>query len=757
MKRPKTGSFAITALGFLLLLGELVPASLKAPPQALRLRHPEVEGVYEYKVAGNPSIRLQLYFKDEILRTLEDGDGEVTVWKATAGRPLEFTRESARNGAFRMTFEADGDGRVTRFRVVNAKTKLDALGVKAGDFDDAHADPYSRSDRLGYIERNYRKSQVLIPMRDGVRLMTHVYSPLDSIEPHPILLYREPYGIEPYDEVYRASVLPSLFFAKAGYILVYQDIRGRAMSEGSFNFMAPCIADKKSPQDVDESSDAYDTIAWLLANVPGNSGKVGVWGGSYPGFTAAMAAIGSHPAVAAVSIQAPMSDIFLGDDGHHSGALYLSHYASYSYGIWVNREKPEPFHGRGFPYGTPDGYDFFLRLGTLKNITAKMFTEPNAMWEEAMAHETYDDYWKSRSIYGHLDGLKPAIMVVGGWFDAEDLLGTLRTYETIEKHSPGIENSLVMGPWMHSAWNRTYGRNERRGPFAYDGTSAFYMEKVEFPFFEAHLRGKAEPARPEALVYDTGMEAWESHGAWPPEGSERMKLAFSAEGRLAWAGNGAREIKAEAKEKTRPSDPGFDEYVSDPAKPVPYSLKADIPYNHDYFTEDQRFASTRPDVLVYESEPLAKDVRVAGPVGAKLFVSTTGTDADWVVKVIDVYPGDAPDLEGPDGRVAMGNYQRLVRGDIIRGKFRESFERPEPFVPGRVTKVAFELPDVFHTFRKGHRIMVHVQSSWFPLFDRNPQTFVNIRTAGEEAFRKATHRIYRTADYPSGVVFRVLE
>jgi len=743
MTRLKIRSLAVLSLGFVFGLGASSPGCPQTAGEALRLAHPEIEGVYEMKVDAQ-TVVLQLYFKDGVLRTLPDGEGEVTVWGPVPGKPLEFTSTSRRNGVFTLTFEPDDRGRCTRYRVVNGPTGLDARGTKRSDFDDPRCDPYSRSDRLGFIERNYRKTQHLVPMRDGVRLMTHVYAPLDASEPHPVLFFRDPYGIEPYDDVYRASVLPSLFFAKAGYILVYQDIRGRSLSEGSFKFIAPYIADKRTVSDVDESSDAYDSIEWLLRNVPSHNGKVGVWGSSYPGFTAAMAAIGAHPAVAAVSIQAPMADLFLGDDGHHSGALYLSHYASYCYAIGAHRDKPAPFRGRSFPHGTPDGYDFFLRLGTLGNITAAMFKEPNGMWDEAMAHETYDGYWKSRSIHPHLTGIKPAVMVVGGWNDAEDLLGTLQTYKTIEKRNPGIQNTLTMGPWMHSAWNRTYGRNEQRGPFAYDGTSAFYMERVEFPFFEAHLRDVVIPAPPEALVYDTGTDAWASYEAWPPARAERRTLALAEGGRLIFAG----EI---SKPRT-----DFDEFASDPAKPVPYSLTPDIPYDRDYFVADQRFASSRPDVLVYVTDPLAEDTRVAGPIGAELYVSTTGTDADWVVKVIDVYPGDAPDPKDPPQSLRMGNYQRLVRGDIIRGKFRDSFEDPKPFVPGQVAKVAFELPDVAHTFRKGHRIMVHVQSSWFPLFDRNPQTFCNIRKAGEGDFQKATHRVYRTPRHPSGITMWVL-
>ncbi|MBN2265810.1 MAG: CocE/NonD family hydrolase [Candidatus Aminicenantes bacterium] len=739
MRNPKIRSLAAAGLGLLVVLLSPSPSFLQDTSGAIVREHPEIEGVYQVKLDESKIIIQQVYFKDGVLRTLTDGDGTVSVWNAVEGEPYRFTTTSERNGVFFLTFEQDDSGAYSRYHVVNEKTRLDTRAYKLRGFNDPEADPYSRSDRLGYIERQYQKSQHLVPMRDGARLMTHVYSPLDTSETHPILIFRDPYGIEPYDDVYRASVLPSLFFAKAGYILVYQDIRGRARSEGSFDFLAPYIADKKTPSDVDESSDAYDTVEWLLANVPNHNGRVGVWGSSYPGFTAAMAAIGAHPAVKAVSIQAPMGDLFLGDDGHHNGAFYLSHYAGYSYGIWVNRDEPAPFHGRSFPYGTPDGYDFFLNLGPLDNITAAMFKEPNGIWDEAMAHETYDSYWQSRSIYRHLLGIKPAVMVVGGWYDGEDLLGTLRTYKTIEKHNPGIQNTLTMGPWMHSAWNQTYGRNEKRGPFSYDGTSAFYMEKVEFPFFEAHLRGVATPAPPEALVYDTGIDAWESYESWPPVRAERRKFVFSEQGRLASAG------------ESPPPRTEYDEFVSDPAKPVPYSLTPDIPYNRDYFVEDQRFASSRPDVLVYVSEPLTEGARVAGPIGAELYVSTTGTDADWVVKVIDVYPGDAPNPENAPRSLRMGGYQRLVRGDIIRGKFRSSFEDPKPFVPGEVEPVSFELPDIAHTFRKGHRIMVHVQSSWFPLFDRNPQIFCDIRKAREEDFRKATHRVYRTADRPSGI------
>jgi putative CocE/NonD family hydrolase len=361
-----------------------------------------------------------------------------------------------------------------------------------------------------------------------------------------------------------------------------------------------------------------------------------------------------------------------------------------------------------------------------------------------MTHETYDDYWRTRSVYPHLGGIRPAILIVGGWYDAEDLLGTLKTYQTIEARNPSLPSSLVMGPWVHDGWSTTNSLSEDRGVFLFHGTRAYFQEKVVLPFFNCYLKDKAILGLPEAIVFETGTDQWRSFGQWPPADAKERKLFFADNSHLSW--DGAPPV----------TENGFDEYVSDPSKPVPYTVRTVARYNRDYFVEDQRFAASRPDVLVYAGEPLAEDLTIAGPIKAELYVSTTGTDADWVVKLIDVFPDDARDPDNNPANIRMGGYQRLVRGEIIRGKFRNSLEKPEPFVPGEVTKVAFDLPDVMHTFLKGHKIMVQVQSSWFPLFDRNPQTFCNIREADGKDFRRATHRVYHTARYPSAVVLRVL-
>ncbi|MBN2415445.1 CocE/NonD family hydrolase [bacterium] len=710
---------------------------------------PRIEGVYEMEVPGSGKVVLQIYGKEGVLRTLEAGDRAVTIWERAQKGGLTFTKSSERNGTFVLTFLKETLGTETAFRVVNEKAGLDLTGKRISGIADVAADPASPSDRLGYFERHYRKTEYQIPMRDGARLYTQVYAPLDTTEPHPIVLYRTPYGIEPYGDLFSHATVPSLWFAKEGYIIVGQDIRGRSLSEGEFNYLAPDIPDKGTDSDVDESSDAYDTIEWLLATVPNHNGRVGVWGSSYPGFTAAMAAIDAHPAVKAVSPQAPMSDLFLGDDGHHYGAFYLAHYARYSYGIWRNREEPAPFRGRYFETETPDAYAYYLGLGTLKTISSTIFSEPNGMWDAAMAHETYDGYWQARSIYQHLRNITPAMLIVGGWYDAEDLLGTLKTYKTIETHNPGIKNILVMGPWIHSGWNLIPGRPAKMGVFDFAGTIARFQEKVELPFFNYYLKDTGEPDLPEAFVYDTGKNEWRSYTAWPPGESSRFDWFLAADNHLS---PGSAVMTGDA----------YDAYVSDPADPVPYTREPKIrndmgvAYNVEYFVEDQRFLADRSDVLRYTSEAMREDITVAGPVTAELYVSTTGTDADWVVKVIDVYPDDAPDpADNPDS-VSMGGYQRLVRGEIMRGKFRNSFSEPEPFVPGKVTKVAFELPDVMHTFKKGHRIMVQVQSSWFPLFDRNPQTFCNIRKAGAEDFQKATHRVYHSREYPSHVSLNIV-
>jgi putative CocE/NonD family hydrolase len=713
-------------------------------PDDLAKKYPGAEGIYEMTVPGQGAVTVQVYFKDGTLRTVEAGDAESTKFDPVEGQELRFTKVSSDKGTFQLEFLKDEEGRYTRFHVVNKMLKLDATGVKRADFDDAKADPASPSDRQGYIERHYRKAEHQISMRDGVRLFTQVYSPIDESELHPIIIFRTPYGISPYGQTFTNMTFPSLYFLKEKYILVLQDVRGMFMSEGKYEYFHPYRSDKTGAADVDESSDAYDTVEWLLRNVPGHNGKVGVCGISYPGFTAAMAAISAHPAVLAVSPQAPLADLYMGDDGLHNGALYLAHYANYAYSMGQARTVPTTDPLPRLRYPTPDGYAFFLRLGPLKNLTAQVFADANSVWNATMAHETYDAYWKALSIYPHLRDIKPAILTVGGWYDAEDLSGTLGTYKTVERLNPGLPNTIVMGPWAHGRWNLLSGGSEDRGVFTFSGTRAYFQEKIELPFFNYYLKGKGPLNLPEAVVFETGTDQWRTYGTWPPADAPEKTIFFADKGRLSF------------EPESVSSNAGFDEYVSDPAKPVPYTMQTIARYDREYFVEDQRFAASRPDVLVYSAEPLAENLAVAGPIKVELYVSTTGTDADWVVKLIDVYPDNAPDPKNNPADIRMGGYQRLIRGDIFRGKFRNSFERPEPFVPGRVTKVAFELPDVQHAFLKGHRIMVQVQSSWFPLFDRNPQTFCNIRTAGEADFRKATHRVYHTTQYPSAITFGVL-
>ncbi len=589
-----------------------------------------------------------------------------------------------------------------------------------------------------YVEAHYTKHEYRIPMRDGVKLFTSVYEPKDASRPYPILLTRTPYGVAPYGpEDYTSEVGPSEKFGLGGYIVAYQDVRGRNSSEGDFVDVRPYLAQKRGPKDIDESSDAWDTVDWLVKNIPNNNGRVGVWGISYPGFYAAMAAVDAHPAVKAVSPQAPVAEWFIGDDFHHNGALFLQPAFNF---LSVFGRSGEP----RFEYGTPDGYQFFLNLGPLSGVDARYFHGEVRFWEDILRHPVYDGYWKARTPLPHLKNIRPAVMTVGGWFDAEDLYGALHVYEAIEKQSPGAYNILVMGPWIHGGWARLDG--DRLGDIQFGAkTALFYRDEIEFPFFDHFLKGGEDPRLPEAYVFETGKNRWERRDAWPPRDTKVETLYAHDNGRLA----------------TDPPDQHgeiFDDYPSDPAKPVPFIAGINIGLPPvEYMIADQRFASRRPDVLAYQTTVLKHDLTVAGPVTASLFVSTTGTDSDWVVKLIDVYPDSYPDPSPNPAGVRMGGYQQLVRCEIMRGKFRNSFENPEPFQPGKVTKVEFVLPDVSHSFLRDHRVMVQVQSSWFPLVDRNPQTFVDIYHAAESDFQSATERVYRSREYPSAIRVNVLK
>ena len=609
-----------------------------------------------------------------------------------------------------------------------------------------------------YVRENYTKFEYRVPMRDGVKLFTAVYVPKDVFsdgKTYPFLIQRTPYSIQPYGvDQYPPLLGPSEFFTRDKFIFVYQDVRGRYMSEGEYIINRP-HNHAKSGTETDESTDTYDTIAWLLQHVPGNSGKAGMWGISQPGFYATAGMIDAHPALVAVSPQAPVTDYYLGDDVYHNGAFMLAHRFSFYMGFQPRVGDPEPPKPRvPFQYGTPDGYQFYLDLGPLSNANEKYFKQKQPFWNLNIEHTTYDEVWRSRAIWRHLSNIKPAVMLVGGWYDTEDPQGLLRQFDFMEKHTPPQTNMLVMGPWNHGGFAR--GDGDRLGNINFGSkTGAYYRERIEFPFFEYYLKGKGDGKFPKAWLFQTGMNQWRRFDAWPPADAKPATVFLDARGKLTWQ---------------RPAQAGFDEYPADPNKPVPYVGRIALNVLNTYMTEDQRFASTRPDVLVYKTDVLDRDVTVYGPITVDLKVSTTGTDSDFDVKVIDVFPGEHPDFNaiaattpaGPAGSapavvstVPLGGYQQLIRGEPFRGKFRHSFEKPVPFEPGKPDRITFDLPDVAHTFRMGHRIMVQIQSSWFPLTDRNPQKFLEIPQATAADFVKATQRVYRGGTDGSAIRMRI--
>jgi putative CocE/NonD family hydrolase len=603
-----------------------------------------------------------------------------------------------------------------------------------------------------YIREHYNKIERMVPVRDGIKLFTAIYIPKDisASKPYPILLNRTPYSVAPYGEtLFKGSIGPSPLFARDGYIVVYQDVRGKYMSEGDFEAYRPFIAQKKTKADIDESSDTYDTIEWLLKNIEGNNGKVGTWGISAPGYYATMTAVDAHPALKVASPQAPVTDWFMGDDRHHNGAFFLM--GTFAFLSSYGAPRPVPT-SKGTPafsaYGTPDSYEFYKNLGPLKNVNEQIFKNQNRIWNQMMDNETYNDFWKARTPVPHLKNVKPAVMVVGGWFDQEDLYGPLKTYQAIENNKPKSPNLLIMGPWIHGGWSR--GTGESLGNIRFGSkTSAFYQKDIELPFFNHYLKETADPALPKAYIFETGSNEWRKYDQWPPKNTVEKKLYFHPDGTLSFSPT-MTIMQVGVK-------PSFDEYTSDPAKPVPYTSEIRILRGSDYMYEDQRFAATRPDVLVYQTEVLTEDLTISGNVFADLFVSTTGTDADFVVKLIDVYPGNAPNDSPINANMKMGGFQLLVRGEVMRAKFRKSFSKPEAMTPGKIENVRFDMQDAAHRFKKGHKIMVQVQSSWFPLVDRNPQKFVNIYKASEQDFQAAKHRIFNSGNASSYVGVRVLE
>lgn len=597
-----------------------------------------------------------------------------------------------------------------------------------------------------FIRANYTKREVLIPMRDGVRLFTAIYTPKDRSQTYPMLLRRTPYSCGPYGAGAYPGGFQNMNLAQSGYIFVFQDVRGRYMSEGQFVDVRPFNPNKKTPRDVDEASDTYDTVEWLLNHAENNNGRVGVLGISYPGFYATMSALAGHPAIKAVSPQAPVTDWFIGDDFHHNGAFMLMDAFSFYSGFGKKRPDMTMKGQPGFnDWKTSDNYQFYLHAGALSNYGKRYGMDSIPFWNDLMAHPDNDTFWQARNPRPHLKNIKPAVMTVGGLFDAEDCWGAWNVYKAIEKQNPATHpNHVVMGPWSHGGWSR--GTGEKLGNIKFGAaTSEYYQRNVEYRFFEHYLKDRGQHGLPDALVFETGSNRWTSHTQWPPADVDFKSYYLLPGGYLG---------KEKPNTAVGKAGQAFDEYVSDPLKPVPYTEDVHLRRTREYMTDDQRFASRRPDVLVYQTEVLTDSLRLAGPITADLWVSTTGTDADFVVKLIDVFPDT---LQGEENGIPMGGYQMLVRGEIMRGRYRNSFEKPEAFVSGAVTKVSFELPDVSHFFKPGHRLMIQIQSTWFPLVDRNPQQFMDIYKCADADFIKASHRVWHTAEHPSKVVLPVVK
>jgi len=587
-----------------------------------------------------------------------------------------------------------------------------------------------------WVRENYYKIERMVPMRDGSKLFTAFYIPKDSSEKHPILFNRTPYSCNPYGEDKfnpRIYLTYWMNYLKEGYIIAIQDVRGKWMSEGEFEDIRPFNPNKRG-KEFDEASDTYDAIEWMISNIPGNNKRVGVFGISYPGFYSTMAALSGHPALKAVSPQAPVTEWFLGDDFHHNGAFFLMDGFGFYSGFGKPRPKPTMQWSEGFNFRSQDNYDFYLKTGALKNF-AKLMGDSIAFWKDLYTHPNYDDWWKARNPMNFVTNIRPAVLVVGGLFDAEDCYGAWNLYKAIESKSKNTDNRLVMGPWQHGGWGG-------RGDGSYLGnvkfgsrTSEFYQRNIEIPFFNFYLKLKGTVRDiAEANIFFSGENEWRRFEQWPPKNVANQEINLVP----------GEDIALDVVHRKFGK---YSEYISDPAHPVPYTEDVHMGRTAEYMIDDQRFASRRTDVLTYSTGVLQEDITLAGPLVANLFVSLSTTDADFVVKLIDVFPDTfryaGPSPSGEVGRgYPMGGYQMLVRGEIMRGKFRNSFEKPEPFVPGKITEVKYTLPDVAHTFKKGHKLMIQVQSSWFPLADRNPQKFVDIYKADDSDFQKATIRIY---------------
>jgi len=585
-----------------------------------------------------------------------------------------------------------------------------------------------------YMRTHYDKAEYQIPMRDGKKLFAVVYTPKDKSKTYPILMNRTCYNASNYAN-WKTFGHPSNILVHDQYILVFEDVRGRYMSEGTFDNMRPNIPgnDRKNKTAIDESSDTWDTIDWLIKNVSNNNGKVGMYGISYPGFYTAAALPDAHPALKACSPQAPISDFFF-DDFHHQGVYLQSYTAAFAvFGYQKDSLTREDWFDdkidRFYANAPRDGYQFHLENGPLKNVTTKYHYD-NFFWQQIIDHPNYDDFWQKRNLLPHLKNIKPAVLTVGGWFDAEDLYGPLNIYRAIEASTPGATNTLVMGPWGHGDWARERGKSTHNHIYFGDSISTFFQREIERKFFAYHLKGEGAPNLPEAYLFDTGKKEWKKYDVWPPKEAP-LQLYFGENGKLS--------INKPMDEQASFS------YISDPAKPVPYTSQIEgLTFTpRSFMSDDQREASRRPDVLTFTTDVLTEDVTVAGEIMAKLKVSISGTDSDFIVKLIDVYPPDHPNYDHNPKNIVMAGYQQLVRSEVFRGRFRNSFSKPEPFKPSEVTDVTYPLQDILHTFKKGHKMMIQIHSTWFPYIDRNPQKYVdNIYKASEEDFIKSEIKVY---------------
>ena len=603
--------------------------------------------------------------------------------------------------------------------------------------------PFTLSQDSAYIRNNYTKIEVMVTMRDGINLFTQVYAPKDIMSKFPIIMQRTPYSCQPYGlDKFRKRISPNPFMLRENYIVVYQDVRGRWASEGKFVEMTPHVDTKKLKTDIDEASDTYDTIDWLVKNIKNNNGKVGQWGISYPGFFTSAGSVSEHPALKVSSPQAPMADLWR-DDAFHNGAFMIAaNFGFYNY--FQDQTKPTTTRPPAyFETSNPDGYDYYLNeVKTTKNSEDGFYKGKNSFYHENFEHPNYDEHWKIRNILPHLKNIKHAVMVVGGWYDEQDLFGTFNTYKAIEKQNPNIKNIFVVGPWVHGGWAGTSGQKLGDVDFG-SKVSPYFQENIEAKFFHHYLIDNSMPLDlPEATLFETGINRWRSFDTYPAKGTIEKSLYFQPNGKLSF--------------EAPSSESASTEYVSDPNKPVPFSSKINDGFSSDYMVEDQRFAYSRPDVISFQTDILDKNITLSGQIKAFLKVSTTGTDADWVVKVIDVYPKDE---ENPDKKseVVFGNYQQLIRSEIIRGKYRNNLSKPEPFVPNQITNVNVELQDVLHTFKAGHKIMVQIQSSCFPWADRNPQKFMDIFKAEPTDYQKATQKIYHQKEAKSYLSIGILE